>query len=115
MSGGAVPISSLGTLEYTGGMGTLRHTNQHRVITITGDAEGRLANDILADVQKTVAGLTLPKSVSVRYTGEQEEQEKAMAFLSKAFIIAIFAITMILVAQFNSLLIPLIIMTTVIL
>ena len=115
MTGGGVPLSSLGTLEYTGGMGTIRHSDQERVITITGDAEGRLGNEILADVQEIVGTLDLPASVSVRYAGEQEEQEKAMAFLSKAFIIAIFAITMILVAQFNSLLVPLIIMTTVIL
>lgn len=115
MTGGGVPLSSLGTLEYTGGMGTIRHSDQERVITITGDAEGRLGNEILADVQEMVETLELPASVSIRYAGEQEEQEKAMAFLSKAFVIAIFAITMILVAQFNSLLVPLIIMTTVIL
>ena len=112
---GGVPLSSLVTLEYTGGMGTIRHSDQERVITITGDAEGRLGNEILSDVQEIVGALNLPASVSIRYAGEQEEQEKAMAFLSKAFIIAIFAITMILVAQFNSLLVPLIIMTTVIL
>ena len=115
ITGGGVPLSSLGALEYTGGMGTIKHKNQRRVITITGDAEGRLGNEVLADVQKTVAGLDLPKDVRVDFTGEQEEQEKASTFLSKAFLIAVFAITMILVAQFNSLLIPLIIMTTVIL
>jgi multidrug efflux pump subunit AcrB len=115
ITGGGVPLSSLGSLEYTGGMGTIKHKDQHRVITITGDAEGRLGNDVLADVQKTVAGLDLPKDVRVDFTGEQEEQEKAGSFLSRAFLIAIFAITMILVAQFNSLLIPFIIMTTVIL
>ncbi len=115
ISGGGVPLSSLGTLEYTGGMGTIKHKNQRRVITITGDAEGRLGNEILADVQAMVETLDLPEGVRIGYAGEQEEQEKAMVFLSKAFIIAILAITMILVAQFNSLLIPLIIMTTVIL
>jgi multidrug efflux pump len=115
ITGGGVPLSSLGSLEYTGGMGTIRHKDQHRVITITGDAEGRLGNEVLADVQESVAKLDLPNNVRLDFTGEQEEQEKASSFLSKAFMIAIFAITMILVAQFNSLLIPLIIMTTVVL
>lgn len=115
LAGEGVPLSSLGTLEYTGGKGNIKHSRQQRVITITGDAEGRLGNEILAEVQGIIAGLELPPSISIRYAGEQEEQEKAMTFLSKAFIAAIFAITMILVAQFNSLLIPLIIMTTVIL
>ncbi len=115
MTGGGVPLSSLGTLEYTGGMGTINHSNQHRVITITGDAEGRLSNEVLADVQELVAALSLPEGIRIDFAGEQEEQQKATAFLTKAFLIAIFAITLILVAQFNSLLIPFIIMVTVIL
>jgi len=55
----------------------------------------------------------LPIGYEIRYAGEQEEQEKAQAFLMKAFVIALLMIVLILVMQFNSLLIPLIIMSTV--
>jgi multidrug efflux pump subunit AcrB len=51
----------------------------------------------------------------LRYAGEKEEQDKAEAFLLKAGIIAVLAIIGILVAQFNTLSVPLIIMTTVLL
>jgi multidrug efflux pump subunit AcrB len=57
----------------------------------------------------------LPASYNIRYVGEQEEQEASQAFLSKAFVIALLLITLILVIQFNSLLVPFVIMTTVIL
>jgi len=70
---------------------------------------------VLADVQAQLSKLDVPLGCEIRYAGEKEEQDKAQAFLSKAFVIAILMVTMVLVIQFNSLLIPLIIMTTVIL
>lgn len=113
--GEAVPLSSLGEFTYTGGFGTISRINQKRVITLTADAEGRLSTEVLADVQERLAGLELPLGYEVRYAGEKEEQEKAQAFLSKAFVVALLLIILILVTQFNTLTVPLIIMTTVIL
>lgn len=113
--GQAIPLSSLGEFTYQGGLGTIRHINQRRVITLTADAEGRLGNEVLADVQKILAEVELPPGYEIRYAGEQEEQERTASFLTRAFIFAVLAIVMILVAQFNSILVPFIIMTTVIL
>ena len=114
-TGAAIPLSSLGSFEFTGGFGTIRRLNQKRTITLSADNEVRLAEEVLADVEKRLAGLELPSGYQIRYTGEKEEQEKAQAFLSQAFVIALFLIVLILVAQFNTLTVPLIIMTTVIL
>jgi multidrug efflux pump len=110
-----VPLSSFGKFVYTGGLGTIRHLNQRRVITVTADAEGRLSNEVLADAQKILGRMELPSGYELRYAGEKEEQDKAASFLTRAFIIAVLGITLILVAQFNSLAIPFIIMTTVVL
>jgi len=114
-AGAAVPLSSLGAFRYTGGLGTIRHVNAKPVITLTGDAEGRSGPEVLSDVRARLAALTPPKGVEVRYAGEREEQEKAQAFLLKAFVIALLLITLVLVMQFNTLSVPLIIMSTVIL
>ena len=114
-AGHAVPLSSLGEFKYQGGFGTINRVDQKRVITLTADAEGRLGTEVLADVQAQLSKLDVPLGCEIRYAGEKEEQDKAQAFLSKAFVIAILMVTMVLVIQFNSLLIPLIIMTTVIL
>lgn len=115
--GKSVPLSSLGEFSYTGGLGTISRIDQKRVITVTADAEGRLGTEVLADVQVRLASLDkeLPLGYQVRYAGEKEEQDKAQAFLSKAFIVALLLIVLILVAQFNTLIVPGIIMTTVIL
>jgi multidrug efflux pump len=69
----------------------------------------------LSDVQKRLEKLELPPGYEIKYAGEKEEQDKAQAFLSKAFAIAILLVTMVLVIQFNSLMVPFIIMTTVVL
>jgi multidrug efflux pump len=114
-TGAAVPLSSLGRFEYTGGLGTIRHVNQKPVITLTADAEGRQSTDVLKDVQARLARLALPGGVEIRYAGEKEEQVKAQRFLGKAFVVAILLIVIILVTQFNTLSAPLIIMVTVLL
>jgi len=114
-SGNAVPLSSLGRLEYRGGFGTINRVNQKRVVTLTADAEGRLSSDVLKDVQTRLSKLQLPVGYEIRYAGEKEEQDAAQAFLSKAFIIAILIVTLIIVIQFNSLMAMFVIMTTVIL
>jgi multidrug efflux pump subunit AcrB len=115
VSGKAVPLSSLGKLEYRGGFGTINRVDQKRVITLTADTEGRLSSEVLADVQKSLNELQLPPGYLIGYAGEKEEQDKAEAFLSKAFGIALLLVTLVLVIQFNSMMIPFIIMTTVVL
>jgi len=114
-SGDAVPLSSLGHFEYRGGLGTINRVDQKRVVTLTADAEGRLGTEVLADVQGRLAEIQLPLGCEIRYAGEKEEQDKAQAFLSKAFGIALLLVTLVLVIQFNSLIVPFIIMTTVVL
>jgi multidrug efflux pump subunit AcrB len=57
----------------------------------------------------------MPSDYEIKYAGEKEEQDKAQAFLSRAFAIALLLITLVLVIEFNSLMVPFIIMTTVIL
>ena len=114
-AGEAVPLSSLGTFTYQGGFGTINRVDQKRVVTLTAEAEGRLSSEVLADVQSLLAKFDLPPGYEIRYAGEKEEQDKAQAFLSKAFGIALLLVTLVLVIQFNSLMIPLIIMTTVVL
>ena len=111
--GKAVALSSLGTFDYRGGYGTINRVNQKRVITITGDAEGRLGPAVLQDVQARLAKLTLPAGYEIKYAGEKEEQDKALAFLSKAFVTALLLVTLVLVVQFNSLAVPSMIMFTV--
>ncbi|MCL2700143.1 MAG: efflux RND transporter permease subunit [Phycisphaerae bacterium] len=55
MYGQAVPLSTVGSFDYSGGLGTINRVDQNRVVTLTGDAEGRLAPAVLADVQEILS------------------------------------------------------------
>ena len=86
------------------------------MVTISGDVSGRLANDVIQDIDTRLkTRMDWPRGYSYRFSGEQEEQAKSAAFLSKAFVAALFIIFLILVTQFNSFMTPFIILTSVLL
>lgn len=115
VDGSPVPLSTIATVKLSTGFGAIRHIDQKRVVTITADTFGRNSNDVLLDVQQRLTGLELPSGYQIHYSGEQEEQQKATIFLSKAFVGAILLIMLVLITQFNSVLQTLIVMTSVIL
>ena len=53
------------------------------------------------------------EKLNFKFTGQQDEQQKEMDFLSKALLIAVFLILIIVVTQFNSFSTPTIIMMAV--
>ncbi len=116
VQGGApVPLSSLGRLDYTGGRGAIQRKQQKRVVTITGNNQERGVDMILKDVKERMKSVPLPQGYTVEYTGDTEEMRDSGIFLMKAFGVASGLILVILVIQFNSILLPLIIFFSVIL
>ncbi|MCE5252296.1 efflux RND transporter permease subunit [bacterium] len=113
--GKQIPLSSVAEFKPAAGFGSIRRADLKRVVTITGSNHGRLANDILTDVKAKLASYKLPSGYDIKYRGEDEASQEAGQFLVKAFVIAIFLIALVLVTQFDSLVLPFIIMTSVIL
>ncbi|PCJ81886.1 MAG: copper transporter [Bacteroidetes bacterium] len=105
-----VPISAVATSKRTSTFNMMKRKDLDRVITITSNTlEGFNANEIVATLQENLADFEIPDGTSLVFTGQQEEQAKEMAFLSKALLIALFLIFLIIVAQFNSVTTPFII------
>ncbi len=113
--GDPVPLSSVARLEMGTGFGSIRHLDQKRLARVTANVAGRNANEVLAEVRERLAGLELPAGTSIAFAGESEDQAEAAAFLSKAFVIALFGIALILLTQFNSVAQAGIVLTSVIL
>jgi CzcA family heavy metal efflux pump len=111
--GHSVPLSSVGEAVYTAGQGSIRRKDQKRMVTITGENQGRGVDKILTDVMVEVAKIPMPRGYSVAYTGENKDMQESGAFLSKAFLVALGLILVILVIQFNSAILPLIILFSV--
>ncbi len=113
--GEPIPLTSVASVSLGSGVGAVNRLNQKRIVTISGDVSGRLANDVIADIKERLADFDWPRGYMLNFTGEQQEQEKASTFLKKAFVAALFIIFLILITQFNSFATPLIILTSVLL
>ncbi len=109
-----VPISAVADVEYTSTYSAIKRKNLDRSITIFSNVlEGYNANEIIAEMDAAMALYDLPEGFSYEFTGEQQQQREDMAFLNTAFSIALFLIFLIIVAQFNSIVSPFIIILSV--
>ncbi|WP_289022490.1 efflux RND transporter permease subunit [uncultured Salegentibacter sp.] len=111
-----VPISSLVNTESSSSFSSIKRKDLKRVITLYSNVlQGYNGNEIVGQLKTALRSYDLPKDITLEFTGEQEEQEENMAFLLKALLIAMGGILLILVAQFNSLSKPIIIVMAVVL
>ncbi len=109
-----VPLSSLGTLGYSEGLGSIRRKDGRRVVSITAEAgQGRTPQAVLEDIRPLIERIPLPEGYSIAYGGDDEEMRESGAFLFQAFLVALGLIAVILVIQFNSVVYPFIIMFSV--
>lgn len=112
----SVPISSVADAELSSTYGSIRRKDLNRVITISSNVEsGYNATEINNEIKELLAGFQMPSGYEFKFSGEQENQAKEMAFLSKALGIAVSLIFLIIVAQFNKVTTPFIIMMSVVL
>ena len=111
-----VPLTAVAQIVPASGFGSITRLDQERVVTVLGDAApGANANEVLAQVQTALAPTiaAVPEGYSVTYTGANEEQNESFSFLTTALLLGLALITFILIAQFNSVVNPLIIMIAV--
>ncbi|GIV33529.1 MAG: copper transporter [Chitinophagales bacterium] len=110
----SIPISAVATIEYTSALGSIKRKNLNRVITIFSNVIGGYNATAINDkIKQALKTYELPPGYSIKFTGEQEEQAKTQQFLTTAFLIAVFLVFLIIVAQFNALHSPIIIMISV--
>ena len=111
-----VPISALANAENSTTFNAVKRLDQTRLITISSNVlESSNPNEVVAEIKDALEGYEMPEGMTVKFTGQQEDQAEEMAFLSTALMIAVFLIFLILVAQFNSVLTPFIIVGSVVL
>ena len=111
----SIPLVSVARISHTSAVSDIQRKDQKRVITISGDVQGRLASEVLQEVKTKLAEMPLPSGYTIKYTGEDEEQKKAAAFLERAFVITLLLVFLVLVMEFNSVRVPFVIMLSVLL
>lgn len=110
-----VPVSAIANVHYSNSISVINRKNQKRVITLASDlAGGHTANEIIPQIELIIANMDIPEGYSIKMTGQEEEMKDTMSFLIIAFGGAFALMFLILVTQFNSIIKPMIIATTVV-
>ena len=111
-----VPISALVDKKASSAFSAIKRKDLKRVITLYSNVlQGYNATEIVGQLKQELSSYNTPDGISYSFTGEQEEQEDNLNFLLMALGIAMGSILLILVAQFNSLSKPVIILMAVVL
>ena len=112
-----VPINTLIDKPVrTSTYSAVKHKRLDKVVTIySKNEEGTNANEIVEILKGKMKDYRPGNGVTFKFTGQMEEQAKEMGFLSKALLIAVFLVFLIIVTQFNSISSPAVIMTSVVL
>ena len=109
-----IPVSSLIEQEKSTSFSAIKHRQLNRVVTLYSSVlAGYNANAVVGHVKKALNGYSLPNGVNFKFSGEIEEQEKNMSFLTKALASALGLILLLLVFQFNSVSKPVIILLSI--
>ena len=102
--GQLIPISSFTHKQPNPQSGNLVRTGSHFRYMIEADVtEGVNDAHKRAQIAAVLEKADLPAGVRYQFKGDAEQMVETMSFLGKAFILAIFMMTIILVTQFNSL------------
>jgi multidrug efflux pump subunit AcrB len=111
-----IPISNLVKVDLTSTLGSVKRKNQKRVITLRSNVLNGFTPTAVNEVIKGHIDnfKKKPDGVTIKQTGEGEQQAETGAFLGKALVIALMLILFILVIQFNSISKPVIILTEII-
>lgn len=114
--GQQIPLASVARFELSSGLGSITRKDVRRVVTVTGEVSaGHNKQEVLQNVQgRLQASLgALPPGYALSYTGESEDQQESFSFLTTALVTGAALILMILIAQFNSITSPALIMGAV--
>ncbi|HWB27120.1 MAG TPA: efflux RND transporter permease subunit [Chitinophagaceae bacterium] len=111
-----VPIINLVKVDFTNTLGSIKHKNQKRVITLRSNVlNGYTPTAVNQVIARDITGFKgKADDVSIAQTGEGEQQAETVAFLGKALFIALGLILLFLVLQFNSISKSIIILTEII-
>jgi len=112
-SGQLIPLANVLTTRETAGSASYNRYNRLRAITISaGLAPGYTLGEALDDVERA-AKEVLPASAQLSYRGDSRELRESSQSLLLSFGLALLVVFLVLAAQFESFVHPLVIMTSV--
>ena len=101
-NGGTVPLGSVSTVEVTATPNEITRENGSRRIDVTSNVRGRDLGAVAQDIEAQLASLSFPQGYYARVMGEYAERQASSNRLTLLGVIAVAAIFLILLADFGS-------------
>ncbi|TFZ40748.1 acriflavin resistance protein [Soehngenia longivitae] len=109
-----IKLTEIATITESDSMNSINRSNQSRYISVTGDIKTGYNIGILSrEIEQKLDQINVPDGYAVQIAGQQELITSSMQDLVNMLILAIIFVYLIMVAQFQSLLLPFIVMFTV--
>ena len=107
-------LKDVATVEKTVSLNTISRDQQRRCVTVTaGIADGKNVTLVSDQVTKAVEAMELPEGASIEFNGENEQIMEAMSQVLLMLLLGIVLVYFVMVAQFQSLREPFIVMFTI--
>ena len=114
----AIPLSAVASIDYTNTTGGVKRKNVKRTIQLQSNVPdptmvGKVNADLQLKIDEFKGTVQIPSDVTIKLSGQSEQEKATQSFLGTAFILAIGLIFLILVLQFNSMSKPFIVITEI--
>ena len=114
----SIPLSAVTRVDYTNTTGGVKRKNVKRTIQLQSNVldptmVGKVNDELQIKIDDFKAKNKIPGDVTIKLSGQSEQEKETQAFLGTAMLIAIGIIFMILVLQFNSMSKPFIVITEI--
>lgn len=109
-----VKLSDVASVEETESLSSITRQNQKRYLTVSSEiADGYNVSLVSSDVENALESYETPKGITFEISGENENIMDSMKQLVEMLLLGVMLVYMIMVAQFQSLKSPFIIMFTI--
>lgn len=108
--GGTVPLSAVAQVEVELAPQSISRVNQTRQVTVTGDTISGDTTAITKQIREILNGYTLPDGYTAQITGAYTDMMDSFGDLLLALVVALGLVYFVLASQFESFLMPVIVM-----
>ncbi len=110
---GRVPLGQVATVEESDGPNQVSRDDGRRRIVISANAQGRALSDVVADIRRETAAMTLPVGYFITLGGQFQAQEEASRLIGLLSLGSVALIFMILYSRYKSAVLATIIMANI--
>lgn len=111
---GTFKLGDVAKVQETVSMNTISRDQQRRCVTVTATvADGYNVTHVTSAARQALGSVTLPNGITVEFNGENEQIMDAMGQLLLMLLLGVVLVYFIMVAQFQSLKSPFIVMFTI--